>query len=589
MYWNHVSEKGGDRMNRNIVVNIGEQRFYKLREQNSLYIDKTEFIREWWETGATSTLITRPWRFGKTLNMNMLECFFSNEYAGRSDLFEGLSIWENGSQEEREKYRQLQGTYPVISLSFAEIKAAKYDEMTYKIKRVIADLYEKNNYLLKEILFSENEKEYYKNVSAKMKDEDVADTVRSMANFMKRHFDKDVIILLDEYDTPMQEAWLNGYWEQAVQFFRGLLGSTFKTNPYLQKGIITGITRISRESIFSDLNNLEVITTTSNHYATAFGFTEEEVFAALDATGLGSEKQEVKRWYDGFTFGSCTDIYNPWSITSFIRNGGKYGAYWTNTSGNGLVNALVQRGDADVKQSMEELLQGKSITARIDEQIVFHQLDGNMNAVWSLLLATGYLKVLDTRPASDSVDDLCNIVYTLILTNFEVKQMFYNMIKDWFKSNVSSSYNAFIKALLINDVDAMNEYMNKVAMNSFSNFDTAKSASDDDAPERFYHGFVLGLMVELADRYQITSNRESGFGRYDIMLKPSDKEKDCAYIIEFKVHKPKKEKSLEETVANALSQIEEKQYETALIAEGFAPGRIRKYGFAFKGKECLIG
>lgn len=571
-------------MNRNIVVNIGEQRFYKLREQNSLYIDKTEFIREWWETGATSTLITRPRRFGKTLNMNMLECFFSNEYAGRSDLFEGLSIWENGSQEEREKYRQLQGTYPVISLSFAEIKAAKYEEMTYKIKRVIADLYDKNRRILEGTLFGENEKEYYKNVNSKMKDEDVADTVRSMANFMKRHFDKDVIILLDEYDTPMQEAWLNGYWDQAVQFFWGFLGSTFKTNPYLQKGVITGITRISKESIFSDLNNLEAITTTSNHYATAFGFTEEEVFAALDATGLGSEKQEVKRWYDGFTFGSCTDIYNPWSIASFIRNGGEYDAYWANTSGNGLVNALVQRGNVDIKQSMEELLQGKSITARIDEQIVFHQLDDNVDAVWSLLLATGYLKVLTLKNIGGRKKK-----YTLKLTNVEVQDMFEDMVKGWFDHGISLSYNAFIKALLINDVDAMNEYMNKVAMNSFSNFDTAKSASDDDAPERFYHGFVLGLMVELADRYQITSNRESGFGRYDIMLKPSDKEKDCAYIIEFKVYKPKKEKSLEETVANALSQIEEKQYETTLIAEGFAPGRIRKYGFAFKGKECLIG
>lgn len=576
-------------MNRNIRINIGEQRFYKLREENSLYIDKTEFIREWWETGATSTLITRPRRFGKTLNMSMLECFFSNEYAGRSDLFEGLSIWENGSQKDREKYHQLQGTYPVIFLSFAEIKAAKYEEMTYKIKRVISDLYEKNRHILEGTLPGENEKEYYKNVNSRMKDEEVADTIRSMAHFMKRYYDKDVIILLDEYDTPMQEAWLNGYWDQAVQFFGGFLGNTFKTNPYLQKGIITGITRISKESIFSDLNNLEVITTTSNYYATAFGFTQEEVFAALDATGLGSEKQEVRRWYDGFTFGSYTDIYNPWSIMSFIRNGGEYGAYWTNTSGNGLVNALVQRGNAAVKQSMEELLQGKSITAQIDEQIVFNQLDDNVDAVWSLLLATGYLKVLDTRPVSDSVDDLCNIVYTLTLTNFEVKQMFCNMIKGWFNSNVKSSYSAFIKALLLNDVDAMNEYMNKVAMNSFSNFDIAKSASDDDAPERFYHGFVLGLMVELADRFQITSNRESGFGRYDIMLKPIDREKDCAYIIEFKVHKTKREKSLEETVANALSQIAEKQYETALTAEGFAPGRIRKYGFAFKGKECLIG
>ena len=227
-------------MNRNIVVNIGEQRFYKLREQNSLYIDKTEFIREWWETGATSTLITRPRRFGKTLNMNMLECFFSNEYAGRSDLFEGLSIWDNGSQEEREKYRQLQGTYPVIFLSFAEIKAAKYEEMTYKVKRVIADLYDKNRRILEGTLLGENEKEYYKNVNSRMKDEDVADTVRSMANFMRRHYDKDVIILLDEYDTPMQEAWLNGYWDQAVQFSGNFWAILLRQIRISKRGLLQG-------------------------------------------------------------------------------------------------------------------------------------------------------------------------------------------------------------------------------------------------------------------------------------------------------------------------------------------------------------
>ena len=574
---------GGMGMDKSTVVNVGVQRFDRVREQNSFYIDKTAFIREWWETGADVTLITRPRRFGKTLNMSMVECFFSNRYANRSDLFEGLSIW-NGEQ-----YRQLQGTYPVIFLSFANIKATEYRKMEYKITSVISSLYEQNRYLLTGNLLSENEKEYYKSIRPGISDEVAADAVHRLSGFMQRYYGRDVIILLDEYDTPMQEAWLSGYWDEAVEFFRGFFNSTFKTNPYLKRGLITGITRISKESIFSDLNNLDVITTTSNEYATAFGFLEEEVFAALDSAGLGTEKQEVKKWYDGFTFGPYTDIYNPWSIASFIRKKGKYDSYWADTSGNGLVNSLIKQGSAEVKQTMEELLRGKSFTAQIDEQIVISQLSGSDRAIWSLLLAAGYLKVLETRPASDDIEDLGNIVYTLTLTNSEVRQMFRRMVSGWFKDNSRIPYNDFVKALLINDVEAMNEFMNDIAVNTLSNFDIAKSASSKDEPERFYHGLVLGLMVELGGRFEITSNRESGFGRYDIMLTPADREKDSAYIIEFKVHKPKREKDLNETLSNALTQIEEKQYEASLISKGFNPSQIKKYGFAFKGKECLIG
>lgn len=566
-------------MGGNIFVNIGTQRFDRLREQGAFYIDKTDFIREWWEKGSDVTLITRPRRFGKTLNMSMIECFFSTKYANRSDLFEGLSIWKE------EKYRQLQGTFPVIFLSFATVKADNYPDMEYKITEIISTLYEQNRYLLDGNILSENEKDYYKGIRFGMESKTTAGAIHRMADFLRRYYGKDVIIILDEYDTPMQEAWLGGYWDEAAAFFSSLFNSTFKTNPYLYRGLITGITRIAKESIFTGMNNPDVITTTSEEYANAFGFTENEVFMAMDATGYGSEKQEVKRWYDGFTFGSYTDIYNPWSIASFIKKNGKYDAYWANTSSNGLVNSLIQSGSADIKQSMENLLQGKSITAQIDEQIVFDQLNGNSNALWSLLLATGYLKVIKLK----RVGEFKKKEYTLSLTNMEVRSMFADMVKSWFCGSTERAYNNFIKALLADDVDAMNEFMNKVALHSFSSFDIAKNASDDDAPERFYHGFVLGLMVELAGRFTITSNRESGFGRYDVILTPTNRERDYAYIIEFKVHKPLKEKDLEETVANALSQIEEKQYEAELTARDFSPERIKKFGFAFKGKECLIG
>ncbi len=571
---------------------LGYQDFEEVRTQHIFYIDKTDFIREWWEYADKVTLITRPRRFGKTLNMSMTECFFSNKYKDRSDLFEGLSIWEEQSPDGEYKYRKLQGTYPVIFLSFANVKAATYKEMLFKITEVITDLYNKSDYLLENNLLNEKEQKYYQKIEPGMNSELATGAIRSIAGFMQRYYDQKVIIILDEYDTPMQDAWISGYWEETVRFFSGLFNSTFKTNEYLERGLITGITRVARESIFTGMNNLDVITTTSDKYTTAFGFTEEEVFTALDDAGLGEQKQKVKRWYDGFIFGTRTDIYNPWSIVSFINKKGKYDTYWSNTSGNGLVNQLIQKGNPDIKQIMEDLLQGKSFEEKIDEKIVFDQLNGSADAVWSLLLATGYLKVLSVKTLDSDEEGVGvegDVWYTLTITNLETKRMFRKMVSDWFGGNAEMPYNNFIKALLINDMDRMNEFMNKIALYSFSSFDIAKNASDDDAPERFYHGFVLGLMVELAGRFEITSNRESGFGRYDIMLTPKNREKDCAYIIEFKVHKPSKEKDLAQTVANAHSQIDEKLYDSKLIADGFSPEQIRKYGFAFRGKECLIG
>ena len=573
-------------MDSKTLVNIGEQRFDRLIEQERFYIDKTNFIKEWWETSSTVTLITRPRRFGKTLNMSMLECFFSIRYAERSDLFEGLSIWEE------EKYRQLQGTFPVIFLSFANVKASNYADMEYCITKVISDLYEQNRYLFDKVVLSDNEREYYGSVKPGMDGILAAGAIHSMACFMQRYYKKDVIIILDEYDTPMHEAWINGYWDQAVEFFRKFFNSTFKTNPFLYRGMITGITRISNvslrepsESIFSDLNNLNVITTTSDEYATAFGFTEEEVFQALDDMGLGAEKQEVKRWYDGFTFGEYTDIYNPWSISSFIAKKGKYDAYWANTSGNGLVNSLIRTGNADLKQTMEMLLQGKSFVTGLDEQIVYDQLDDDDNAVWSLLLAAGYLKIVNL----EYVGIRKTKTYTLTITNMETLGMFENMVKGWFKGSVRIVYNEFIKAMLNDNVRMMNAFMNKVALNTFSSFDSGNKPSEETEPERFYHGFVLGMVVNLADTYKVRSNRESGYGRYDVMLKPLDRS-GKAFIFEFKVLNPyEDEETLEETLANAHYQIEEKKYEAELISEGFAPEQIRKYGFAFQGKTCLIG
>ncbi len=560
-------------------IGIGIQDFIELRENKKFYIDKTSFIKEWWESGDSVTLITRPRRFGKTLNMSMVEEFFSVNYAGRGDLFEGLSIWEE------EKYQKLQGTYPVISLSFARIKETDFETTKKRILEVLMSQFEKHAFLTESEKLSLNEKEYVSRMAREMDAFEAGSSLHRLSDYLSRHYGKKVIILLDEYDTPMQEAYVNGFWEELVAFTRSFFNSTFKSNPYMGRGIMTGITRVSKESVFSDLNNLKVVTTTSNEYATSFGFTEEEVFAALDAGGLGEEKEKVKEWYDGFVFGEHSDIYNPWSILNFLDTG-KYGTYWVNTSSNSLVGKLIREGNGAIKKQFEELLLGNQLRVPIDEQIVYNQLDDNEEAVWSLLLASGYLKVLnyDRLGELELGEEAC---YELAVTNREVRIMFGGMVKSWFKKT-NADYNDFIKAMLIKDVDAMNEYMNQMSLELFSSFDTGKRASKKAQPERFYHGFVLGLMVDLQREYIVTSNRESGFGRYDVIIEPKHPEKNPAMILEFKVFNTKREASLEETAKAALAQIEEKQYDAALLAKGIPADRIYKYGFAFEGKTVLI-
>ena len=557
------------------TVGIGIQDFGKIIRNNCFYVDKTAFIKEWWENQDDVTLITRPRRFGKTLAMSMLEHFFSVEHADKGALFEGLDIWKE------EKYHSLQGSYPVIFLSFADVKETSFGSAREKICRIIKSVYDRYSALQRKEPKQKKLPDIFHEISPTMGDSVASYSLKALSEFLADYYGKRVIILLDEYDTPMQEAYVQGYWDEMAAFVRNLFNSTFKTNPYMERAVMTGITRISRESIFSDLNHLEVVTSTSCKYEDSFGFTEMEVFAAMDEFGL-AEKEEVRAWYDGFTFGNTRDIYNPWSIINYLDKQ-RFAAYWANTSSNSLVGKLIQEGTAEIKIVMEDLLQGKSFDASFDEQIVFSQLDHNLHAIWSLLLACGYLKV-----ESYTVDrNYGECDYKLSLTNKEVRLMFRHMIDGWF-ADYTPAYNAFIKALLRDDKKAMNVYMNQTALATFSFFDAGSKPSETTEPERFYHGFVLGLMVDLADRYRITSNRESGFGRYDVMLEPL-RNSDSAFVLEFKVHDSEEEKTLADTVAAALRQIDEKAYDTELTARGISRERIRHYGFAFEGKNVLIG
>lgn len=579
------------------TVSIGNQDFESIRKEGYFYIDKTSLIKEWWEQGDCVTLITRPRRFGKTLNMSMLEKFFSQEYADRGDLFEGLEVWKD------EKYRALQGTFPVIMVSFAGVKEKNYSGAKKRICQILTDLCRKNAFLMEGTVLSEEEKAEYRKISMDMQETVAAMALHKLSHYLFRYYGKKVILLLDEYDTPMQEAYVNGYWEDLAAFMRNLFNASFKTNPYLERAMMTGITRISKESIFSDLNNLEVVTTTSEKYQEAFGFTKQEVLEALEEFGLSESAEEVKYWYDGFTFGEKAGIYNPWSIINYLDKR-RFSTYWANTSSNGLAGKLIRQGSREVKITMEDLLRGRAFHTQVDEQIIFDQLDRTESAIWSLFLASGYLKIENYSLKMGKAE------YDLMLTNQEVRIMFEQMIEDWFAQS-APDYNDFVKALLRGDKKSMNAYMNRIALTVFSYFDTGNKPSEQAEPERFYHGFVLGLMVDLEGRYRISSHRESGYGRYDVMLEPCGSgaefsephenrgglvgrperksgRNDDYIIMEFKVHDPDEEDSLEATALEALAQIDRMKYASALEARGIPAGRIRKYGFAFQGKRVLI-
>lgn len=556
-------------------ISIGAQGFEDIRRNGYFYIDKTDFIREWWEASDKVTLIARPRRFGKTLNMSMLECFFSDCYSGRSELFDGLHIWDD------KRYREIQGTYPVIFISFANVKEQNYANAREAVARTIQGVFQRFKDSWAQDSEAEKSRYAFMNLSAGSSDVGIQNSLHDLSCYLEYRYGRKCLILLDEYDTPLQEAYIEGYWDKMAGFMRNLFNSAFKTNPSLERAILTGITRVSKESIFSGLNNINVVTTTSRQYETAFGFVEEEVDAALEEYGLADQKDHVRTWYDGFTFGSRTDIYNPWSIINFLDKR-EFDTYWANTSENSLINELIRVGDNDIKSAMETLLEGGTIESHLDEEVVFSDLQYGSEAVWSLLLASGYLKAVSRKESTDEFEEP---VYTLAITNGEVRRMFARMIRRWF-SPAGTSNDEFIKGMLTGDTERMNAYMNKIAEMTFSSFDTGGRPSNSSQPERFYHGFVLGLLVRENARYDIRSNRESGYGRYDICMFPKQNGLP-GIVIEFKVQDTEAgETRLSDTADSAVKQILDRDYAAELVSSGVS--EVLQYGFAFSGKRVLI-
>ena len=553
------------------VIGIGVQDFETIRKNNYFYVDKTDFIREWWKTtGATVTLIARPRRFGKTLTMNTVNRFFSNEFSDQEELFSGLAVWQD------EDMRAEAGHHPVISMTWSGIKGGGYHDVREDIIENIRSMYDKYRWLAESPNLDGATSHQIADFSTKsLSDSEAVVALRVLCQALHQHYGVKPIVLLDEYDTPLQDAWTAGYWDDLVIFLKKLMNFTFKSNESLHRAIITGVTRVSKESIFSDLNNPQVVTTTTKLFQTTFGFTEQEVFAALDEYGI-EDLATVKLWYDGFSFGTARDIYNPWSITNLLQSK-TFACYWANTSSNELVGQLIRAGNSDTKSNFEDLLLGKTVRVPVTEEISFRDLDSSVSAVWSLLLATGYLKVV-----SVSYDMSGQQLYELALTNLEVKMTFDVLIRRWFDDK-KAAYNGFIKALLSHDIEAMNITFSALVRECFSAFDAT-----DHEPERFYHGFVLGLLVTLRGRFAVKSNRESGYGRYDVMLSPVDVNRDDGYIFEFKVKRSLGEKTLEASAQAALKQIADRCYEADLVALGLTVERIHKYGFAFEGKRVLI-
>ena len=549
-------------------IGIGQSDFRALRIRKNYYIDKTIYIKDVIDNQASVLLVTRPRRFGKTLNMSMLKYYFDCTKKDSKELFEGLKIMEQD-----EKYTSKLGYYPCIYITLKDVNEDTYEKMILNMKTAMLNTYKEHMYLLDSDKIYPFEKEKINDILYFREDEvTLKNSIKDLSEYLSRYYDKPVMLFLDEYDVPLQFAYVNKYYEQGITFFKTFYGTTFKDNPYLEKTVLTGVSRVAKESIFSGANNFDVYTVLDDEFSDDFGITEKEMDKVIEDFEVQDEKEEIKKWYDGYTIGNTEGIYNPWSILNYLTDR-KLMPYWVNTSSNDLIK-IILKNSVTVKEKIEQLLRDEEIEVPINLDTVIVGIEQNEENIWGLLLGTGYLKVTE-------VVDLATGIYKVKIPNYEIKILFQSIIRDWFNDKViGNNLNTILKDLVTLKLDEFEKKFKVLVTQMFSYMDVGENTA-----ENFYHAFVLGMLVGLKDSYYVKSNRESGYGRYDIMLEPKDKNGN-SFIMEFKVLENEEEKTIEETIENAKKQIEERKYEEDLQERGYT--NITKMVFAFKGKEVKM-
>lgn len=549
-------------------IGIGESDFKGLRIRDNYFIDKSLYIKHIIDNQSRVLLITRPRRFGKTLNMSMLRYYFDCNKKDSKELFEGLKIMEQG-----EKYTSKLGYYPCIYMTLKDVNDRDYNNMILSMKTAVLEAYREHRYLLESDKIYDDEKAKITDILWGRENEVILkNSIRELSGYLYRHFERPVILFFDEYDVPLQNAYVEGYYEEAIKFFKTFYGTTFKDNPYLEKTILTGVSRVAKESIFSGANNFDVYTVLDQEFSEDFGITREEMKKVIEDFEIHEDEEEIKKWYDGYVIGKTEGIYNPWSILNFLVKK-ELIPYWVNTSSNDLIK-LILKNSATVKEKIERPLKDEEIEAKINLETVIDGIEKNEDNIWGLFVGTGYLKVTGVVNRVDKI-------YKVKIPNLEIKSLFAEIIDDWFRDKViGNDLKSILKDLITLNLKEFEKKFRILVTQMFSYLDVGENTA-----ENFYHAFVLGMLVALKDSYYVNSNRESGIGRYDIMLEPKDKNGN-SFILEFKVLDDLEEKTIDETIANAKKQIEEKQYETSLRERGF--NNITKMVFAFKGKEVKM-
>ena len=549
-------------------IGIGESDFKMLRLNRNYFIDKSLYIKDIIDNKSKVILVTRPRRFGKTLNMSMLRYYFDVKGKENKELFNGLKIMRQD-----EYYTSKLGYYPVIYLTLKDAGLMNYEYMIMQMKTIMMDMFYEHRYILEKEDIPEGEKNMFKRIlNAESTDIDLINSLKILSKMLYIYYNKPVILLIDEYDVPLQNAYVEGYYDDAIKFLKSFYSLAIKDNMYLEKAVLTGVSRIAKESLFSGMNNFDVFTIMDNEFADDFGITTEEMEKVIKDFNVEKDKEEIKRWYDGYKIGKVEGIYNPWSILKYLKEK-ELKPYWVNTSSNDLIKLTLEKSTT-IKEQIERLLKDEEIEVKINLETIIVGIEEREENIWGLMIQTGYLKV-------EEVVDLIGKRYKVKIPNYEIKSLFEEIIDDWFDNKVvGNDLRSILKDLITLNLEEFEEKFKILVKEMFSYFDVGENVA-----ENFYHAFVLGMLVGLKDTYYVNSNRESGFGRYDIMLEPKDKNGN-SFIMEFKVYKEEKEQTIEETLENAKKQIEEKGYEENLKERGFK--NITKMVYAFRGKEVKM-